>query len=228
MDDAAYNLRPYWWLKRLSAAFVLLLLITLGLRLYWGWHWNRELQQHIDAIAAKGEPIRFEDVQFEHVPDEQKKLTYVLRALAQWATVEADVADGYRHWQPGDERPEPDMQRVLITESNWYNYHNDAPDIPDAPFLLADSTHATTDPRHERHNYWFVTLGYIDNQHLAPRIRSRVLMATGLMDTVCPPSTQFAAYNKITSEKDMVLYPDFGHEALPAWYDQVFQYMLEM
>mgnify|MGYP002816926871 CR=1 FL=1 len=84
------------------------------------------------------------------------------------------------------------------------------------------------DPRHERHNYWFVTLGYIDNQHLAPRIRSRVLMATGLMDTVCPPSTQFAAYNKITSEKDMVLYPDFGHEALPAWYDQVFQYMLGM
>lgn len=27
-----------------------------------------------------------------------------------------------------------------------------------------------------------------------------VLMGVGLMDTVCPPSTQFAAYNKIRNE----------------------------
>ena len=40
-------------------------------------------------------------------------------------------------------------------------------------------------------------------------------MAVGLMDTICAPSTQFAAYNKIASPKDMVIYPDFGHETLP-------------
>ena len=50
-------------------------------------------------------------------------------------------------------------------------------------------------------------------------------MFTGLMDTVCPPSTQFAAYNKISSRKDMVLYPDFTHEALPDQGDLTFNFL---
>ena len=37
-------------------------------------------------------------------------------------------------------------------------------------------------------------------------------MGVGLMDKICPPSTQFAAYNKITSPKSTAIYPDFGHE----------------
>jgi cephalosporin-C deacetylase len=81
------------------------------------------------------------------------------------------------------------------------------------------------DPLHEREDEHFTRLGYIDCQHLAPRIRARVLMFTGLMDTICPPSTQFAAYNKITSEKDVVVYPDFGHEGLPGHDDRVFNFM---
>ena len=40
-------------------------------------------------------------------------------------------------------------------------------------------------------------------------------MSVGLMDTICPPSTQFAAYNKIQSKKSLLIYPDFGHEGLP-------------
>ena len=71
------------------------------------------------------------------------------------------------------------------------------------------------DPRHEREEEIFTLLGYIDNQHLAHRIRAEVMMFTGLIDTICPPSTQFAAYNKILSPKRVVLYPDFGHEHLP-------------
>ncbi len=71
------------------------------------------------------------------------------------------------------------------------------------------------DPRHEREAEVFTKLGYIDNQHLAPRIRAEVLMFTGLMDQICPPSTQFAAYNKIISPKRIVLYPDFFHEDYP-------------
>jgi cephalosporin-C deacetylase len=46
------------------------------------------------------------------------------------------------------------------------------------------------------------------------------------MDTVCPPSSQFAVYNKILSPKVMTVYPDFGHEPLPGINDQVFQFML--
>ena len=82
------------------------------------------------------------------------------------------------------------------------------------------------DPRHERETEIFQKLGYIDCQHLAPRIRADVLMFTGLMDTICPPSSQFAAYNKITAKKDIVIYPDFTHEALPGQADRIFTFML--
>jgi cephalosporin-C deacetylase len=84
------------------------------------------------------------------------------------------------------------------------------------------------DPLHQREDEIFTKLGYIDVQHLAPRIRGRVMMGVGLMDTVCPPSTQFAAYNKIESDKDLRVYPDFGHEALPGHPDKVFQFMREL
>jgi cephalosporin-C deacetylase len=84
------------------------------------------------------------------------------------------------------------------------------------------------DPRHERAAEIFTKLGYIDVQHLAPRVRADVLMFTSLMDTLTPPSSQFAAYNKLTGKKDFVLYPDFGHEALPGQIDRTFNFMREL
>ncbi|MCE5218476.1 acetylxylan esterase [bacterium] len=81
------------------------------------------------------------------------------------------------------------------------------------------------DPTHAREDEIFTRLGYIDCQYLAPRIRAEVLMGTGLMDTVCPPSTQFAAFNKITSPKEVVIYPDFGHEGLPGFTDRAFGFL---
>jgi cephalosporin-C deacetylase len=81
------------------------------------------------------------------------------------------------------------------------------------------------DPRHEREEELFTQLGYIDVQHLCHRIEAEVLMGVGLMDTVCPPSTQFAAYNKIRSPKSLAVYPDFGHESLPGHDDTVFQFL---
>jgi cephalosporin-C deacetylase len=84
------------------------------------------------------------------------------------------------------------------------------------------------DPNHEREDEIFTRLGYIDVQNLAKRIRGKVLMATGLMDNICPPSTQFAAFNKIVAPKEVAIYPDHKHEGLPRWLDRVFQFMLEM
>jgi cephalosporin-C deacetylase len=84
------------------------------------------------------------------------------------------------------------------------------------------------DPQHRREREIFATLGYIDCQHLAKRIRADVLMGTGLMDTICPPSTQYAAYNKITSPKQVEIYPDFGHEGLPGFEEKVMQFMLKL
>ncbi|MBN2210467.1 MAG: alpha/beta fold hydrolase [Sedimentisphaerales bacterium] len=81
------------------------------------------------------------------------------------------------------------------------------------------------DPNHKRENDIFTRLGYIDVQHLAPRIQGQTLMVTALMDTICPPSTQFAAYNKINAPKDMIFYPDFAHEFLPGMSDRILSVM---
>lgn len=82
------------------------------------------------------------------------------------------------------------------------------------------------DPRHLRENEIFTKLGYIDIQNLAKRIKADILMGVGLMDNICPPSTQYATYNKITSNKKSIIYPDFGHEGLPGFDDMVYQFML--
>ena len=81
------------------------------------------------------------------------------------------------------------------------------------------------DPLHLREEDVFTRLGYIDVQHLADRIKGRVLLTTALMDQVCPPSSQFAAYNKIRSPKEMLIYPDFGHEALPGSADRIYGFL---
>lgn len=84
------------------------------------------------------------------------------------------------------------------------------------------------DPLHEHEEEIFTKLGYIDIQFLAPRIRAKVLMSTGLMDKTCPASTQFAAYNKMTCEKRMDIYPDYGHEGLKGADDRVFDFLAEL
>lgn len=84
------------------------------------------------------------------------------------------------------------------------------------------------DPQHIREEEIFTKLGYIDNQFLASRIKGEVLMGVGLMDSICPPSTQFAAYNKITANKRLEIYPDFGHEGLPGLHDKIMQFMLKL
>jgi cephalosporin-C deacetylase len=84
------------------------------------------------------------------------------------------------------------------------------------------------DPTHEREGEIFYRLGYIDLQNIVKRIKAEVLWGLGLMDNICPPSTQFAAYNKITSKKQMVVYPDFGHEDLPGFNDRAFEFIQRM
>lgn len=81
------------------------------------------------------------------------------------------------------------------------------------------------DPLHEKEEEIFTKLGYIDVQHLCPRIQGEVFMGIGLMDEICPPSTQFAAYNKIRSPKSLALYPDFAHEDLPGHPDRIFEFL---
>ncbi len=83
------------------------------------------------------------------------------------------------------------------------------------------------DPLHLREDEIFEKLGYIDAQNFAHRIKAKVIMGSGLSDTCCPPSTHFAVYNKIETEKKYYAYPEFGHEELADFDDIAFMYLNE-
>jgi cephalosporin-C deacetylase-like acetyl esterase len=57
----------------------------------------------------------------------------------------------------------------------------------------------------------FSTLSYIDIKNLAGWIKAPLLMGVGLVDDVCPPHINFAAYNQVSSEKHYLVYPEAGH-----------------
>ena len=57
----------------------------------------------------------------------------------------------------------------------------------------------------------YYTLSYFDIKNLAPMIKAPLVMGAGLMDDVCPPHINFAAYNLVTSEKKYIVYPYAGH-----------------
>ncbi|PWW05736.1 cephalosporin-C deacetylase [Paenibacillus cellulosilyticus] len=64
----------------------------------------------------------------------------------------------------------------------------------------------------ERVDLVFDTLSYIDTMNMADRITCRVLASVALKDEVCPAEMYFATYNRIQSEKEIVIYPFNGHE----------------
>ena len=84
------------------------------------------------------------------------------------------------------------------------------------------------DPLHEREDEIFETLGYIDVSNLAPKIEGEALMALTLLDNICPPSTQFAAYNAIRSEKTKLVYQDYGHEGLLGCDEKAFEFFMNL
>jgi len=83
------------------------------------------------------------------------------------------------------------------------------------------------DPMHLNEDVYFNRLGYIDVQNFAHMIDAEVLMATALMDATCPPSTQFAFYNKLNCKKDVIFFPEYGHIYLRGWEDIAFKKLME-
>ena len=83
------------------------------------------------------------------------------------------------------------------------------------------------DPMHHQEDSFFTKLGYIDVHHLAPRIQGEVMMGITLLDELCPPSTQFAAYNNLTATRSARIYPDFGHDEPPGWHDEVAEFLTQ-
>jgi cephalosporin-C deacetylase len=97
--------------------------------------------------------------------------------------------------------------------------------LPDVPFMChwrRATTMTDDDPYHEIVRYCkvnraraddvFRTLTYFDGVNFAARAKAPAFFSVALMDTVCPPSTVFAAYNHYAGPKEIEVYPFNGHE----------------
>ena len=56
-----------------------------------------------------------------------------------------------------------------------------------------------------------VNMSYFDLKSLCRRITVPVYMAVGLQDPICPPYTNFAAYNAVKAPKQYIIYPEQQH-----------------
>ena len=131
-------------------------------------------------------------------------------------------------------RPEVDASRIAVEGASQggaltfataaLNNDRIAVCAPQVPFLsdFRDYFRVATWPANEFITFvetdkkmtWdevYYTLSYFDIKNLAPMIRAPLLMGVGLMDNVCPPHINFAAYNNVRSEKKYIVYPQSGH-----------------
>ncbi len=54
---------------------------------------------------------------------------------------------------------------------------------------------------------------YVDAVNFASRCRAEAILSVGFIDTVCPPSSCYAAYNALQGEKQIINEPGMGHAA---------------
>lgn len=83
------------------------------------------------------------------------------------------------------------------------------------------------DPDGSKKTELFTKLGYIDVHNFAHLVRCEVLFGTGLSDAVCPPVTQFSVYNRLTCPKRHVFFPEYGHEEIQDFDDQIITFFGE-
>lgn len=65
----------------------------------------------------------------------------------------------------------------------------------------------------------FSTLSYFDGMNFAARAKTPALFSVGLMDTTCPPSTVFAAFNHYGGPKEIRIYEFNLHEGGESYQD---------
>lgn len=65
------------------------------------------------------------------------------------------------------------------------------------------------------------TLSYFDTMNMVDRIQCPTLMGVGLQDSICPPSTSFATFNRITAERDFRIYQKSGHMLAAPHYEWI-------
>ena len=68
------------------------------------------------------------------------------------------------------------------------------------------------DPMHIREKEVFEKLAYIDIVNFSSKLSCDLLIGTGLLDSICPPSTQYAVFNNVNCKKKHLIFHKYGHE----------------
>jgi len=66
----------------------------------------------------------------------------------------------------------------------------------------------------KKHRSWahtLKTMSYFDTMNLCDRVTCKTIMNVGLQDQICPPTTSFAAFNRVRGTKTYKIYPARGH-----------------
>ena len=110
-----------------------------------------------------------------------------------------------------DKRP-----KVCMADIPYLCHYERAVDMAAVMPYLEISDYIKIYPQRERQV--FRTLSYFDNMNLAPRLTTNVLMSVGLQDDCCPPSTGFATFNHLATNKELKIYRYHKHEDIvPHW-----------
>ena len=69
------------------------------------------------------------------------------------------------------------------------------------------------------------TMSYFDTMNMAPWIKCPVFMGVGLQDSICPPVTNFAVYNRLKGKKEYRVYPNAKHNVDKTFHPLVFSWI---
>lgn len=105
----------------------------------------------------------------------------------------------------------PHVSRILSDVPFLCHFRRAVELSTDSPYCEISHYFRVHDPLHATEGQVYGTLSYFDCCNLVERIRGECLLSVGLEDVICPPSTIFAAYNRIRAPKEIRVYPDFGH-----------------
>ena len=100
---------------------------------------------------------------------------------------------------------------VVMTDAPFLCHYRRAVEVTDS-FPFFEITKYCRSHR-DQVDVVFNTLSYFDGVSFAARANAKALFSMGMMDTVCPPSTVFAAYNHYKGEKEIKVYEYNDHEA---------------
>lgn len=146
-------------------------------------------------------------------------------------------------------RPEVDAEKIAVTggsQGGAFTFAAAALDkrvkaaAPRVPFLsdYPDYFKISPWPRSDMEAYmknhpeiwWeeiYTLLSYFDIKNLAQWIECPLIMGIGVQDNVCPPHINFAAYNKVKSEKRWIAYPLYGHSVGKEYFGEVDKFFKE-